>query len=82
MTNILEQAASGREIARRNWEKGFKQGYIEGLDQGQVEGIRALLRAAYGEFTDMDDLARRLLDRDRDRIARIVAGATLAEIRS
>jgi len=45
--------------------------------------MRALLRAKYGELDDLDDLARRLTDLDHDgTIARIVAGATLAELRS
>jgi hypothetical protein len=75
MNDILEQTESGREIARRNREQG--------LEQGRVEGMRALLRASYGDVPDLDDLARRLADRDHDgSIARIVAGATLAELRS
>jgi hypothetical protein len=45
--------------------------------------MRALLRARFGDFADLDDLARRLADRDHDgNIGRIVAGATLAELRS
>ena len=79
MNNILEQTESGREIARRNREQGLEQG----LEQGRIDGMRALLRARYGEFTDLDDLARRLAGRDHDgSIARIVAGATLTELRS
>ena len=71
MNDVLEQTESGREIARRNRE------------QGRVEGMRALLRARYGDFADLDDLARRLAERDHDaNIARIVAGATLDELRS
>jgi hypothetical protein len=51
-----------------------------GLEQGHVDGMRALLRATYG---DLADLARRLADRDHDgNIARIGAGAALAELRS
>ena len=79
MNDVLEQTESGREIARRNREQGLEQG----LEQGHVDGMRALLRARYGDLDDLDDLARRLADRDHDgNIARIVAGATLAELRS
>jgi len=79
MTDVLEQSESGREIARRNLERGLEQG----LERGHVDGMRALLRARFGDFADLDDLARRLADGDHDgNIARIVAGATLAELRS
>ncbi|MDY7085952.1 MAG: hypothetical protein SYR96_12680 [Actinomycetota bacterium] len=67
MNNVLEQTETGREIARRN----------------RADVMRALLKAEYGEFDDLQDLAERLVDRDYDDImARIVAGATLAELRS
>jgi hypothetical protein len=83
MSDVLEQTESGREIARRNREQGLEQGLERGLEQGRVDGMRALLRARFGDFADLDDLARRLADRDHDgNIARIVAGATLAELRS
>jgi predicted transposase YdaD len=79
MNDVLEQTESGREIARRNREQGLKQG----LEQGRFDTMRALLRAKYGDLADLDDLARRLADRDHDgNIARIVAGATLAQLRS
>jgi len=79
MNDVLEQTESGREIARRNREQGLEQG----LEQGHVDGMRALLRARFGDFADLDDLARRLADRDHDgNIARIVAGASLAQLRS
>jgi hypothetical protein len=72
---VLEQTESGREIARRNLEQA--------LEQGHVDGMRALLRARFGELADLDDLARRLAASDHDgNIARIVAGATLAELRA
>ncbi|WP_250036365.1 hypothetical protein [Paractinoplanes maris] len=75
MNDVLEQTESGREIARRNREQG--------LEQGRVDGMRALLRARYGDLADLDDLARRLADSDHDgNIARIVAGVTLVELRS
>ena len=75
MSDVLEQTESGREIARRNREQG--------LEQGHVDGMRALLRARYGDLADLDDLARRLADQDHDgNIARIVAGVTLADLRS
>ncbi|GAB2605940.1 hypothetical protein Aab01nite_00760 [Paractinoplanes abujensis] len=78
MNDVLEQTESGREIARRNREQGLEQG----LERGRVEVIRALLKAKYGEFDDLDDLARQLADHDSDgNVARIVAGATLAELR-
>jgi hypothetical protein len=91
MNDVLEQSESGREIARRNRERGLEQGLEQGreqgleqgLEQGHVDGMRAVLKARYGEFADLDDLARRLAERDHDgNIARIVAGATLAELRS
>ncbi|NMO51938.1 hypothetical protein HH310_12120 [Actinoplanes sp. TBRC 11911] len=91
MNDVLEQTESGREIARRNREQGHEQGLEQGreqgreqgLEQGHADGMRALLRARFGELTDLDDLARRLAERDHDgNIARIVAGATLAELRS
>ncbi|MCU7727524.1 hypothetical protein ODJ79_27720 [Actinoplanes sp. KI2] len=79
MTDVLRQTETGREIARENRQQGLEQG----LEQGRVDGMRALLRATYGDLTDLDDLARRLAGRDHDgNIARIVAGATLAELRS
>ena len=71
MNNVLKQTELGREIAREN------------LEQGHIDGMRALLRARFGELADLDDLARRLADRDHDgSVGRIVAGATLAELRS
>ncbi len=71
MNDVLEQSESGREIARRN------------LKQGAVNGMRALLRAKYGDLDDLEDLARQLVDRDHEgNIARIVAGATVEELRS
>jgi hypothetical protein len=71
MNDVLEQSESGREIARRN------------LEQGAVNGMRALLRAKYGDLDDLEDLARQLVDRDHEgNIARIVAGATVEELRS
>lgn len=82
MNDVLEQTESGREIARRNREQGLEQGREQGLEQGRVDGMRALLRARFGDLEDLDDLARRLAERDHDgNIARIVAGATLAELR-
>ena len=75
MNDVLEQSESGREIARRNREQG--------LEQGRVDGMRVLLRARFGDFADLDELVRRLAGRDHDgNIGRIVAGTTLAELRS
>lgn len=83
MNDVLEQTESGREIARRNREQGLERGLEQGLEQGHVDGMRALLRARFGDFADLEDLARRLAERDHDgNIGRIVAGATLAELRS
>ena len=83
MNDVLEQTESGREIARRNMEQGLERGLERGLEQGRVDGMRALLRARFGDLDDLDDLARRLADSDHDgNIGRIVAGATLAELRS
>jgi hypothetical protein len=79
MNDVLKQTESGREIARENRERGLEQG----LEKGHVDGMRALLKARYGDLADLDELARRLADRDHDgNIARIVAGATLTELRS
>jgi hypothetical protein len=75
MNNILEQTETGREIARKNRE--------EGREEGHVDLMRAALQAAYGDITDLDDLARRLADRNHSgNIARIVAGATLDDLRA
>jgi len=75
MNNILEQTETGREIARKNRE--------EGREEGHVDLMRAALQAAYGDLADLDELARRLADRDHSgNIARIVAGATLDDLRS
>ncbi|NMO51102.1 hypothetical protein HH310_07865 [Actinoplanes sp. TBRC 11911] len=83
MNDVLEQTTSGREIAQRNLDQGREQGREQGVEQGHVDGMRALLKARFGEFGDLDDLARRLAEHDHDgNIARIVAGATLAELRS
>jgi predicted transposase YdaD len=83
MNDVLEQTESGRDIARRNREQGLERGLEQGLERGHVDGMRALLRAKFGDFADLDDLARKLADRDHDgNIGRIVAGATLAELRS
>jgi hypothetical protein len=69
MNVVPDQTESGREIARRNWERG------------RADGIRALLRTRFGDLDDLDDLARRLAGCDRDgNIERIVGGATLAEL--
>jgi hypothetical protein len=79
MNDVLKHTESGREIARENLEQGLERG----LEQGHVDGMRALLRARYGDLADLDDLARRLADRDHDgNIGRIVAGATVEELRS
>lgn len=75
MNDILEQTETGREIARKNRE--------EGREEGHIDSMRALLRAAYGDIADLDELARRLADRDHSaNIARIIAGATLEELRA
>ncbi|MBL7259185.1 hypothetical protein [Paractinoplanes lichenicola] len=53
-----------------------------GLERGRIEGMRVILRAKYGEFDDLVDLARRLSESDYDgNIGRIVAGVPLAELR-
>jgi hypothetical protein len=71
MNNILEQTETGREIARTNRE------------EGHVDLMRAALQAAHGDITDLDELARRLADHDHSgNIARIVAGATLDDLRA
>ena len=71
MDNILEQTDAGREIARKDREEGY------------VDGMRAALRAAHGDITDLDQLARRLVARDTSgNIARIIAGATLDDLRA
>ena len=71
MNNILEQTETGREIARKSRE------------EGHVDLMRVALRAAYGDIADLDELARRLAERDHSgNIARIVAGATLDDLRA
>ncbi|SNY46782.1 hypothetical protein [Paractinoplanes atraurantiacus] len=83
MNDVLEQTESGREIARRNREQGLEQGREQGRELGHTDGMRALLRARFGDFADLDELSRRLADLDHNgNIARIVAGASLAELRS
>jgi hypothetical protein len=75
MNNILEQTETGREIARKSRE--------EGREEGHVDLMRAALQAAFGDITDLDELAHRLADRDRSgNIARIIAGATLDDLRA
>jgi hypothetical protein len=70
MNNILEQSDFGRELVER------------GLNQGLVNAMRAMLRARFGEIDDLDSLAGRLAGDDLDgNVARIVAGATLDELR-
>ncbi|SNY46789.1 hypothetical protein [Paractinoplanes atraurantiacus] len=64
-----------RDIARRFWEHG--------REQGRADAMRALLRARYGEFGDLDDLAQRLAEGDPEgHVARIVDGVPLGELRS
>jgi hypothetical protein len=71
MNNILEQTETGREIARKSRE------------EGHVDLMRAALQAAYGDITDLDELARRLADHDHSgNIARIVAGTALDDLRA
>jgi hypothetical protein len=87
MNNILEQTETGREIARKNREQGREEGREEGREQGREEGhvdlMRAALQAAYGDITDLDELARRLADRDHSgSISRIIAGAPLDDLRA
>ena len=75
MNNILEQTETGREIARKNREAG--------REEGHVDVMRAALQAAHGDITDLDKLARHLADRNHGaNIARIVAGATLDDLRA
>ncbi|GAA4937849.1 hypothetical protein [Actinoplanes utahensis] len=83
MSNIPEQSELGREFAQRSREQGITEGWQQGITEGRVDLMRALLRAKFGEIDDLDDLARHLAGHDRDgNIARIVAGATPAELRS
>jgi hypothetical protein len=71
MNNILEQTEVGRDIARRNRE------------QGHVDSMRAILRAKFGAIDDLEELARRLAQGDHEAsIGRIMAGATLEELRT
>jgi len=71
MNNILENTETGREIARKNRE------------EGHVDLMRDALTAAYGDIADLDKLARHLADHNHSaNIARIVAGATLDDLRS
>jgi hypothetical protein len=83
MNNILEQTETGREIARKNREEGREAGREEGREEGHVDLMRAALQAAYGDITDLDELARRLADRDHSgSISRIIAGAPLDDLRA
>lgn len=79
MNDVLKRTETGREIARESLEQGLTQGLALGL----VNGMRSQLRARYGELDDLDDLARRLAETDYDgNTARIMAGVSLAELRS
>ena len=79
MNNILENTETGREIARKNREEGRE----EGRDEGHVDLMQAALRAAYGDIDDLDKLAHHLADHNHiANITRIVAGATLDDLRS
>ncbi|MDY7087349.1 MAG: hypothetical protein SYR96_19805, partial [Actinomycetota bacterium] len=83
MNNVLEQSEIGREILAKGREQGREQGREEGREEGRVDSMRSLLRARYGDFEDLDALARRLSEGDHDgALVRILAGATLAELRS
>ena len=87
MNNILEQTETGREIARKNHKQGREQGREEGrevgCEEGHVDLMRAALKAAYGDITDLDKLARHLANHDHSaNIARIIAGATLDDLRA
>ena len=74
MSDILEQSELGREIAERSREQG--------ITEGNVNSMRTLLRAKFGEVDDLDGLARHLAGQDHDgNIERIVGGATLEELR-
>ena len=71
MNNILENTETGREIARKNRE------------EGHVDLMRDALTAAYGDIADLDKLARHLADHNHSaNITRIVAGATLDDLRA
>jgi hypothetical protein len=75
MSDVLEQSEVGREIARKNLEQG--------VELGLFRSMLTALRARYGELPDLEELARRLSDRDHDQnMARIIAGVSLAELRS
>ena len=75
MNNILEQSESGREIARRNLE--------EGIERGNINSMRLLLQARFGDIADLDVLARHLATADHaGNVSRIVAGAALDDLRS
>ena len=77
MNDVLAQSEAGREIARRNWERGFME--------GRAEAMRALLRARFGdldELDELDQLASRLARYEfESTITWIVTGVTLAELR-
>lgn len=70
MRDVLLQTGSGHEIARRHPEEVL------------VDVLQALLRARFGDLGDLDDLAWRLAGCGHDgEILRIVAGATLGELK-
>jgi hypothetical protein len=96
--DFLEQTEAGRDIARRNQARGFAQGLAQALGEkyasvfvAQIEvvyaetradSMRILLRAAFGEIDDLDDLARRFAHVGyENNVCRIVAGATIDEMR-
>jgi hypothetical protein len=58
MSDILEQTAVGRDIARRNHE--------EGREQGHVDSMALLLKHSYGPIDDLAELARKLVATDHE----------------
>lgn len=67
MSNVLANTETGREIR----------------EEGHADSIRILLRANFGEISDLEELSKRLTAQDyAGNLVRIAAGATLEELRA
>jgi hypothetical protein len=64
MSDILEQTAFGRDLARRSRQEGIAEGRAEGIAEGRAEGHTSamihLLKLYYGSLDDLQELAQRL----------------------
>ncbi|WIN00482.1 hypothetical protein ACTOB_004191 [Actinoplanes oblitus] len=70
----LAETETGREIAQENRERGREEGLIRSME--------LFLQTRFGDFPDLDDLARKLVTDDHTtNVARILNGASLEELR-